>query len=134
MFFDGATSARRDVEVELAPDVLRIRAADGTVLAEWPYDRLEHLSAPDGMLRLGKADNPVLARLEVRDPQLAAAIDERFSAKIRELEQRPFEVARVDGLLRRYLLPGIDSIFAGSLHALERARLVAAGNLEARRF
>jgi Zn-dependent protease with chaperone function len=76
-FFDGATSARRDVTVELAPHVLRIRAGDGTALAEWSYDQLEHLSAPDGVLRLGKAGNPVLARLEVRDPQLAAAIDER---------------------------------------------------------
>jgi Zn-dependent protease with chaperone function len=77
IYFDGATSARRGVDVELAPEVLRVRAADGAVLAEWPYGQLETLSAPDGVLRLGKADNPVLARLEVRDPQLAAAIDER---------------------------------------------------------
>lgn len=77
IFFDGTTSARRGVSVELALDVLRIRAADGAVLAEWPYDRLETLSGPQGVLRLGKADSPVLARLEVRDPQLAAAIDER---------------------------------------------------------
>ena len=77
IFFDGVTSARRDITVEVDPDVLRIRAADGTVLAEWPYDRLEHLSAPDDVLRLGKIGNPVLARLEVRDPLLAAAIDER---------------------------------------------------------
>jgi Zn-dependent protease with chaperone function len=77
IFFDGATSARRGVDVELAPDGLRIRASDGAVLAEWPYDRLETLSAPEGVLRLGEADSPALARLEVRDPQLAAAIDER---------------------------------------------------------
>ena len=77
IFFDGATSARRGVTVTLAPDVLRIAAADGTVLAEWPYDRLEALSAPAGVLRLGKAANPLLARLEIREPQLAAAIDGR---------------------------------------------------------
>jgi hypothetical protein len=77
IFFDGATSARRDVAVELAPDILRIRAPDGTVLAEWPYDRLQTLSAPQGVLRLGKTDSPALVRLEVRDPGLAAAIDER---------------------------------------------------------
>ena len=76
IFFDGATSARHDVTVELAGDVLRIRAADATVLAQWQYDRLETLSAPDDVLRLGQAGNPVLARLEVRDPQLAAAIDQ----------------------------------------------------------
>ena len=73
-FFDGATSARRGVSVELEPDVLRIRAADGAILAEWPYDRLETVLAPAGVLRLGQAGSPVLARLEVRDPRLAAAM------------------------------------------------------------
>ena len=76
IFFDGATTARHDVTVELAPDVLRIQAADGRVLAEWPYDQLEPLSSPDDVMRLGRAGSPALARLEVRDPQLAAAIDE----------------------------------------------------------
>src|SRR5436305_13806317 len=77
VFFDGLTTARYDVTVEHAPRGLRIHAADGTVFAEWPYDTLETLSAPDDVLRLGKAGNPVLARLEVRDAQLAAAIDEQ---------------------------------------------------------
>jgi Zn-dependent protease with chaperone function len=77
IYFDGATAARRDVTVELGADALRIHAPDGTVLAEWPYDQLEPLSAPDGVLRIGRAGSPVLSRLEVRDPQLAAAIDER---------------------------------------------------------
>jgi Zn-dependent protease with chaperone function len=76
-FFDGVTSARREVTVELAPEALRILGSDGRALAEWHYDRLEHRSAPDEPLRLGQAGSPVLARLEVRDPQLAAAIDER---------------------------------------------------------
>jgi Zn-dependent protease with chaperone function len=76
IFFDGKTTARHDVTVELAPQALRIRGADGTVLAEWGYDELETLSAPDAVLRLGKRGNPVLARLEVHDPELAAAIDE----------------------------------------------------------
>jgi Zn-dependent protease with chaperone function len=76
-FFDGLTSARRDVTVDLAPDALRILGGDGRTLAEWRYDRLETRSAPDEALRLGQAGSPVLARLEVRDPQLAAAIDDR---------------------------------------------------------
>ena len=76
-FFDGVTSARHDVTVELAPEALRILGGDGRALAEWHYDRLEHRSAPDEPLRLGQAGSPVLARLEVRDPKLAAAIDER---------------------------------------------------------
>ena len=76
-FFDGATSAKHAVTVELAADVLRARAADGTVLAEWRYDELETVPAPEGILRLGQAGSPVLARLEVRDRGLADAIDDR---------------------------------------------------------
>src|SRR5262249_28937409 len=44
------------------------------VLAEWPYDQIESLAAPEGLLRLGKIGSPDLARIEIRDPQLAAAI------------------------------------------------------------
>src|SRR5262245_23977608 len=76
LFFDGKTTARHDVTVELAPKVLRVHAADGAVLAEWGYDELETLSAPDDVLRLGKVANRTLERLEVRDPKLAAAIDD----------------------------------------------------------
>jgi len=76
IFFDGKTSARHDVTLELAPEALRVHAPDGAVLAAWGYDELETLSAPDDVLRLGKFGNPVLARLEVRDPTLAAAIDD----------------------------------------------------------
>lgn len=75
IFFDGVTSTRHDVAVEAAPDALRVRAADGTLLAEWPYAKLRAGSAPDGVLRLIRNGNPVLARLEVRDPELIAAID-----------------------------------------------------------
>ncbi len=76
-FFDGVTSARHDVMLELTSDALRIHATDGAVLAEWPYHQLEAVSGPDHVLRLGKVANPVLARVEIRDPQLAAAIDDR---------------------------------------------------------
>ncbi len=77
IFFDGSTTARHDVRVELAPLTLRAYGSDGGVLAEWRYDQLETLSAPDDVLRLGKAGSAVLARLEIKDPQLAAAVDER---------------------------------------------------------
>jgi Zn-dependent protease with chaperone function len=76
-FFDGTTSTPHDAMVELLPDALHIRSADGGELAVWPYDELEHLSSPDHVLRLGRRRNPVLARLDVQDPALAAAIDEK---------------------------------------------------------
>ena len=75
VFYDGQTSARHTVAVDAAPDALRVRGEDGRLLAEWRYGEIEHLSAPDHVLRLGRAGSPVLARLEVRDPALASAID-----------------------------------------------------------
>jgi Zn-dependent protease with chaperone function len=77
VFFDGVTSARRSVTVELTAEALRVRAADGDLLAEWPYHQLEAVPGPDHVLRLAKVANSVLARIEIRDPQLAAVIDER---------------------------------------------------------
>lgn len=77
IFFDGLTTASHDVLVELAPRMLQVHGIDGSVLAQWPYDELETLSAAEDVLRLGRARNAVLARLEIKDPQLAAAIDER---------------------------------------------------------
>src|SRR5262245_66022171 len=76
IFYDGKTSARHTVQVELDGAGVLVRAARGDLLARWPYGDLEHLSAHDGMLRLGRADNPVLERLEIHDPELAAAIDD----------------------------------------------------------
>jgi Zn-dependent protease with chaperone function len=76
IFYDGSTTIRHDVFIELDPLALRIRDSGGGVLAEWPYDQLETLSSPEPVLRLGRAGNPALARLEVRDTRLAAAIDE----------------------------------------------------------
>jgi len=77
IFYDGKTSERRNVTVDLDATMLSIRADQGHLFVRWPYDELEQLAAPDGMLRLAKARNAVLARLDVRDPALAAAIDER---------------------------------------------------------
>jgi Zn-dependent protease with chaperone function len=76
IFFDGKTTARHQATVDVTPALLRVRDADGTLLAEWPYGEIEALAAPEGLLRLGKAADPVLARLEIHDPELAAAIDE----------------------------------------------------------
>jgi len=76
-FFDGVTSARHAVTVEAAPEALRIRGADGAAIDEWPYGDLRALSAPDDVLRLGRAGSPVLARLEIREPALIAEIDRR---------------------------------------------------------
>jgi Zn-dependent protease with chaperone function len=76
IFYDGMTSARHDVQVEAAADALRVRDAAGVLLAEWRYDELEHLAAPDRVLRIGRRGNVRLERLEVHDLRLAAIVDE----------------------------------------------------------
>jgi Zn-dependent protease with chaperone function len=79
IFYDGVTGARHDVSVDVASAALRISSANGDVLAEWPYPRLERLSATAGVLRLGRKGSDVLARLEIRNPALIAAVGERSS-------------------------------------------------------
>jgi Zn-dependent protease with chaperone function len=77
IFFDGVTSARRAVTVQLTAEGVVIRdAAERDMLARWAYDKLDHLVAPEGVLRLSCGGARNLARLEVRDPALAQAIDE----------------------------------------------------------
>ncbi len=61
----------------LAPDALQIASHDGHMLAEWPYDQLEEMAAPDNVLRLGRRGNAVLERLEIFDATFADAVDAR---------------------------------------------------------
>jgi Zn-dependent protease with chaperone function len=75
IFFDGRTSARHDVRVTLGASALQVESSDGRLLADWPYDEIDELSAPDKVLRLGRRGNATLERLEVLDPAFAAAID-----------------------------------------------------------
>src|SRR5215831_18390349 len=75
-YFDGVTSARHDVTVTLGVSALQVCSTDGRLLAEWPYSELEAIAAPRGLMRIGRVDNAVLARLDVRDSSLAAAIDD----------------------------------------------------------
>ena len=75
IFFDGRTSARHDVVVTLGLGSLVISDLAGNVLANWPYNELEPLTAPDKVLRVGRHGNPVLERLEIFDPDFAHAVD-----------------------------------------------------------
>jgi len=77
IFFDGTSSARHEVEIEGTDIGLRINAVGGRELAEWPCDGLRRASAPDGVLRLYRSGDALLARLEIRDAALAEAIEDR---------------------------------------------------------
>lgn len=77
IYFDGQTSARHAVGVELGADDLKIVAAGGRLLAVWPYDRLESHSTAQQTLKLGCRDEPLPARLDIADAALAEEIDRR---------------------------------------------------------
>ncbi|MFZ1923075.1 MAG: M48 family metallopeptidase [Xanthobacteraceae bacterium] len=84
VYFDGTSSARNDVAVELTGAGLSIlsfgRKGADAMLDEWAYADLRRMAAPDGMLRLGRRGETLLARLEIRDPVLVDAIESRAEA------------------------------------------------------
>jgi Zn-dependent protease with chaperone function len=82
IFFDGETSVRRTVWVEIDSASLVIREVDiGEILARWPYSQIKQMSAPEGVMRLGRAGEGSFARLEIRDPAVADTI-ERLGSSI----------------------------------------------------
>jgi len=77
VFFDGRISTRREVRVTLQARTLTIADGEGRLLAEWPYDEIEGLPAPDEVLRLGRHGNARLERLEIFEAAFAASVDAR---------------------------------------------------------
>jgi Zn-dependent protease with chaperone function len=76
VFFDGKTSARQPVWIEVGPAGLIVRDREGEILLRWPCHELQRLAAPGELLRLARRGSPVSARIEIRDVSLAAAIGE----------------------------------------------------------
>jgi len=103
VYFDGLSSARNDVLVEVAAAGLRITTAHHRVLDEWAYSELRRMSAPGGMLRLGRSSEMVLARLEIRNPALIAAVEDcaasldKYGAAERQLRRKVVALSLVAG-------------------------------------
>jgi Zn-dependent protease with chaperone function len=74
-YFDGVTSALHEVMVSCTQSGVQIRNPDDTLIAEWPYERLKHLNAPDHIFRIGLRKSDKLERLEIEDQDIAQAID-----------------------------------------------------------
>jgi len=74
VFYDGLTSARREVAVDIGGDAMRVSAPDGAVLAQWRFADIAPLATPSGVLRVGLANATAAARLEIHDQALAAAL------------------------------------------------------------
>lgn len=75
VYFDGATS-RRHVATLAFADALEI-SVDGETKARWPYAEIRRADAAPGTLRVACQSAPPLARLEIRDPSLAAELASR---------------------------------------------------------
>jgi Zn-dependent protease with chaperone function len=77
-YLDGTSSRRRNVQLRLAD---RCEILDGDdVVAAWPYADIRRADGPAGTLRVMCASAPLLARLEIRDPALAADLERRCGA------------------------------------------------------
>ena len=74
-FFDGKSNRRRAVSLSLG-DQLEI-AGDEGALAAWSYDDIRRADSPSGILRVTCLTAPALARLEIRDPTVAAELVSR---------------------------------------------------------
>jgi Zn-dependent protease with chaperone function len=112
IFFDGQTSARRDVVAELTPDALIVRGEDGQALAQWPYAELDQVHSDEQVLRLGRGRQS-LARLEIRDPAFAAAIDDMAASVDRTGKvQRRMSIKMAVLVVLAVISVGIMALFA----------------------
>ncbi|WP_020184388.1 M48 family metallopeptidase [Methylopila sp. 73B] len=110
-YFDGVTSRRRSVLVALDDTGLRLSESDGAAPQLWPYSLLREIAGPPGALRLSSQSAHALARLDVRDAALAAAIRARApSLGAGERAER--------GLRRRVALWGCAAAVSAGLFAV----------------
>ena len=74
IFYDGLTSDRRKVAVEIGGDAIEVRTPDGALLARWRFTDISPVATAAGDLRIGLANASVAARLEIHDQALAATL------------------------------------------------------------
>ncbi|MDC7786072.1 M48 family metallopeptidase [Rhodoplanes sp. TEM] len=73
VYWDGETARRRGVDLQLDAATLVI-LEDGAAVARWPFADLRRRDGGPDATRIGSVSAPDLARIEVADPALAAAI------------------------------------------------------------
>jgi Zn-dependent protease with chaperone function len=74
IFYDGRTSDRRAVAVDIGDDAVKVSAPDGALLAQWRFADIAPLTTRAGVLRLGLANATAAARIEIHDRTLAATL------------------------------------------------------------
>src|SRR3954469_23056593 len=75
IYFDGASNQRRTVTLNFAD---RLEIMDGErMLPAWAYADIRRADSPSGMLRVSCLSVAALARIEIRDPNVAAGLVSR---------------------------------------------------------
>jgi Zn-dependent protease with chaperone function len=75
IYFDGTSSRRRAVMLTFGQR-LELYDAPG-IVAVWPYGGIRRADSPPGVLRVTCVDAPALARLEIRDADMAGELVSR---------------------------------------------------------
>jgi Zn-dependent protease with chaperone function len=114
IFFDGRSSRRRTVSLCFA-DALEIRE-DTAAPILWAYDDIRQADHPPGLMRVRCLSAPPLARLEIRNPAIAAKLV-RHCARLAEDRLDGRAVARIVG----WSLAAVISIVAVVLFAIPLA-------------
>jgi Zn-dependent protease with chaperone function len=73
VFYDGESARRRAVSVRITASSLDLHEGFEWI-ASWPVGEIRERDAPDGILRLTREGGPSLARLDVDDAGIQAAI------------------------------------------------------------
>jgi Zn-dependent protease with chaperone function len=78
VYFDGASSRKHQVTLRFGTGLDIVE--DSAVIATWPFDAIRRVDGPSGRLRLSCKSAPPLARIEVADPAVIAAVTARSMA------------------------------------------------------
>jgi Peptidase family M48 len=111
IFYDGLTSARRVVAVDIAGDMVEVTALDGAVLARWRLEEVYPLATSNDVLRVGVASAKVAARLEIHDSALAAA----FLTRLKQADRTGLTDRRTRLKVVAYSLAAVASLVGGAV-------------------
>ncbi len=110
-FYNGLTSDRHEVAVDIVSDAIEVKAPEGVLLARWRLDEVYPLAGTSEVLRLGVASAKVAARLEIRDSALAAAL----LARLKRTERSGFTDSGTRLKVVAYSLAAIGTLVGGAI-------------------
>src|SRR5258708_3635877 len=118
IFYDGLTSDRRKVAVEIGGDAIEVRAGDGALLAQWRIADISPLAASVGVLRIRLANANAAARLEIHDQALAAAL----LARTKPSDRTGLTDRRTRAKVVAYSVAAIATLVGGAICGARRFR------------